>query len=51
MASLFIENYYFFNLFIMAGMAMVLLIYVGRFNLDNPKTLAFQRLLVGVVSC
>ncbi len=50
MASLFIENYYFFNFFIMAGMAMVLLIYVGRFNLDNPKTLAFQRLLVGVVS-
>ena len=43
------EYYYFLNLFFVALYSSVLLIYLGHFNPESPKTAAFQRMLIGVI--
>ncbi len=43
------KEYYLLNHFPTVGSGSVFLIYVGRFNPENPKATVFQRSLVGVL--
>ena len=45
-----LSNYYLINLFIAVSYVSAALVYLGRFNSMDQRTIAYQRLLLGVVS-
>jgi|GEM_PF-4140386 len=47
--SLITDNYYLLNLFFSLCLTSILLIYLGRFTPEDPRTSAFQRMLLGVL--
>jgi PAS domain S-box-containing protein len=49
MTSFLIEYYYLLNLLFVVGYVSALLIYLGRFSPDDPRTGALQRMLMGVL--
>ena len=45
-----LENYFLLNLVGICSLTVSLLIYLGRFDTDDPRTGAFQRMLLGALS-
>lgn len=48
MISILLENFYFINLVFSVGITSLLLIYLSRFSPEDPRTGAFQRMLLCV---
>lgn len=48
--SILVENYYLFNLLFTAGYTLAMIVFVGHYTPDDPKTWAFNRYLIAVVA-